>query len=547
MRRAGDMTESILLQPKFLEPGVGVQEVSNLDGHRTTTLPEDLLKEQSLRLQLFYAVGVILWTINCAMDIGLAPHGDRGPYRLLIEGIGAAFAAAVAVYIRFGRSDHRAKIRLGVAAVVPHAFGLALLDSWTQQTTAMRPISPITVLILFFGMLAPAQPKQTLAAGLIAASMDPLGVWIAHLRGLETPALFSTFAMFYPNYVCAVLAVAPARILHRLGRQIREARALGSYQLIERLGAGGMGEVWLAHHRLLARSAAIKLIRPEMFSDDTREQAATLGRFEREAQATAALTSPHTIRLFDFGLTGHGTFYYVMELLHGRDLESLVRSFGPLPPARVMYLIRQVCHSLAEAHAMGLIHRDIKPANIYLCRIGLEYDFAKVLDFGLVKREPGDEATAVTGDSGVTGTPGYMAPETILGHAVIDRRVDVYAIGCVAYFLLTGEPVFGAANRMKVLMQHVQEEPMPPSHRTELQFPREVDDFVLACLRKDPERRPASAEELVQMATTCKIADLWDQREARKWWEVHLPNLVTPAKATRQPGTSEGGVVQPKR
>ena len=225
MRRAGDMTESILLQPKFLEPGAGVQEVSNLDGHWTTTLPEDLLKEQSLRLQLFYAVGVILWAINCAMDIGLTPHGDRGPYRLLIEGIGAAFAAAVAVYIRFGRSDHRAKIRLGVAAVVPHAFGLALLDSWTQQTTAMRPISPITVLILFFGLLAPAQPTQTLAAGLIAASMDPLGVWIAHLRGLETPALFSTFAMFYPNYVCAVLAVAPARILHRLGRQIREARA----------------------------------------------------------------------------------------------------------------------------------------------------------------------------------------------------------------------------------------------------------------------------------------------------------------------------------
>jgi len=410
----GDMTESIFPQPRFLEPGAQVREDSNLDRHWTTTLPEDLLREQSIRLQLFYGVGVILWAINFAMDLRLAPHGDRGRYGSLIEGLGAAFAAAVTVYIRFGRRSHRAKIRLGVAAVVPHAFGLALLNSWTQQPTTMRPISPITVLILFFGMLAPAQPAQMLAAGLITASMDPVGVWIAHLRGLATPTLFNTLTMFYPNYVCAVLAVAPARILLRLGRQIREARALGSYQLIERLGEGGMGEVWLARHLLLARSAAIKLIRPEMLRDGTREQTTTLLRFEREAQATAALTSPHTIRLFDFGLTRDNTFYYVMELLQGRDLESLVRSFGPLPPARVMHVICQVCHSLAEAHAMELIHRDIKPANIYLCRIGLEYDFAKVLDFGLVKSERRDEATTVTADPGVTGTPGYMAPEVIL-------------------------------------------------------------------------------------------------------------------------------------
>jgi serine/threonine-protein kinase len=181
---------------------------------------------------------------------------------------------------------------------------------------------------------------------------------------------------------------------------------------------------------------------------------------------------------------------------------------------------------------MGLIHRDIKPANIYLCRMGLEYDFAKVLDCGIVKRERRDGATTmVTAEPVLMGTPGYMAPEAILGNADIDRRVDVYALGCVAYFLLTGERVFAAANPMKVLTQHVQEEPMPPSHRTELQIPRGVDDFVLACLRKDPKRRPASAEELLQMASTCKTADLWDQRAARKWWEAHLPHLATPAKA----------------
>ena len=515
-------------QPKIFELEPGAHVVSNLDSYWTTTLPQDLLEEQATRLQLFYAVGVILWALNFAMDIYLTPNGDRGPYRLLIEGLEAAMAAAIAAYIRFGRSSHPTKIRVGVAAIVPHAFGLALLNSWTQQPTTMRPVSPITVLILFFGILAPAKPTQMLAAGLISASMDPLGVLIADFRGLETPALVKTFAMFYPNYVCAVLAVAPSRVLHRLGHHIREARALGSYQLVERLGEGGMGEVWLAFHRLLARGAAIKLIRPEMHSDGAR----ALGRFEREAQATAALTSPHTIRLFDFGLTSNGTFYYVMELLYGCDLESLVRNFGPLPPARVMHLIRQVCRSLSEAHEMGLIHRDVKPANIYLCRMGLEYDFAKVLDFGIVKRERHDRVTAkFTEDTAVMGTPGYMAPEAILGHVDIDRRVDVYAVGCVAYFLLTGERVFGATNKMTVLMQHVREEPIPPSRRTELQIPREVDEFVMACLRKDPKRRPASAEELLQMASDCKTADFWDQQLARKWWEVHFPNLAIPAKA----------------
>jgi serine/threonine protein kinase len=182
--------------------------------------------------------------------------------------------------------------------------------------------------------------------------------------------------MFFPNYICAVLAVVPSHVLHRLGRQIRKAREMGSYQLLERLGQGGMGEVWRAQHRLLARHAAIKLVRPEILgAGNAAEARVMLRRFEREAQATAALSSPHTIRVFDFGITADGTFYYVMELLTGRDLDSLVREFGPVPADRVLYLLRQVCHSLADAHARGLVHRDIKPANIYACRMGLEYDF----------------------------------------------------------------------------------------------------------------------------------------------------------------------------
>jgi serine/threonine-protein kinase len=256
-----------------------------------------------------------------------------------------------------------------------------------------------------------------------------------------------------------------------------------------------------------------------------------LQRFEREAQATAALSSPHTISLFDFGVTNEGLFYYVMELLDGRDLESLVREFGPVPPDRAMYLLRQVCHSLADAHARGLVHRDIKPANIYVCRMGLEYDFIKVLDFGLVKlseRGAVHAQTLLTVDHRTTGTPAYMAPEIILGDADVDSRADVYALGCVAYFLVTGQLVFDADTSMKMLMQHVHERPVRPSRRTELPIPRELDDLILACLEKDPNRRPQSAEELFNMAQGCRSCDTWSRDSARQWWHTHMPDHTGP-------------------
>jgi serine/threonine-protein kinase len=497
---------------------------------KTTALPDDLLKAQSTRILVINAVGAALWALNLVMDLYMSPHGDRGPYRLLIEALGMAFAAGVACYARFGRSSDRVKVGIvGVWFIVPHAFALALLNSWTPQPTTMRPISGIAVLILFVGMMAPARPRAVLLASLAAASMDPLGVWIAHLRGLPVPSVLNAFLMFYPNYLCAVLTALPARVLYRLGKQIGEERALGSYHLVERLGAGGMGEVWLARHRMLARCAAIKFIRPEMLSDAGSEDAAlTLRRFEREAHATAALTSPHTIRLFDFGVTGEGAFYYVMELLDGRDLESLVREFGPLPPARVMHLVRQICRSLAEAHEMGLVHRDIKPANIYVCRLGNEYDFVKVLDFGLVKHDDQSVASTLTRGPATVGTPAYMAPEIILGDDGGDRRVDVYAVGCVAYFLLTGRPVFSGDTPMKLLMRHVHDEPMAPSLRTEQPIPGNVDDFVMACLHKDPNQRPQNAEELFELASRCQTSDAWDLYRARKWWQVHLPDLTRP-------------------
>jgi serine/threonine-protein kinase len=312
---------------------------------------------------------------------------------------------------------------------------------------------------------------------------------------------------------------------------------MGSYQLVEKLGAGGMGEVWRAQHRLLARDAAIKLIRPDVLgARNDAEARLAIRRFEREAQATAQLSSPHSIQLFDFGSMDDGTFFYVMELLSGRDLESLVKEFGPVPANRAIFLLRQVCHSLADAHARGLVHRDIKPANIYLCRMGLEYDFVKVLDFGLVKvnQRTGAE-TLVTAEHPTTGTPAYMAPEIILGDTEVDRRADVYALGCVAYYLLTGQTVFEADTTMKMLMQHLQAQPVPPSQRSELPIPPELDALVLACLEKDPAKRPQDAAALFKMACGCYTRDSWTNDQATTWWQAHLPELTGPLSLATAP------------
>jgi tRNA A-37 threonylcarbamoyl transferase component Bud32 len=452
---------------------------------------------------------------------------------LTVEMIAIAVSAAMYAYVRYAPHTAETKRTVGVGSMILYAVGIAVLNTWATTPVFVEApsVSWIAVLILVFSMISPIRPRLMCGASLVAASMDPLGVWLAHLlRGVSVPSAVIVMLHYLPNYICAILAIVPAQILQRLGRRLREAQELGSYRLVELLGHGGMGEVWRAQHRLLARNAAVKLVRPELLgAADEAETAVVLRRFEREAQATAALSSPHTIRVFDYGITDEGTFYYVMELLSGRDLESLVRDFGPVPADRVIFLLRQVCHSLADAHARGMVHRDIKPANIYTCRMGLEYDFIKVLDFGLVKvHDRSPSQTLLTLDVHTTGTPAYMAPEIILGETDVDRRADVYALGCVAYFLLTGQLVFEADTPMKMMMQHVQARPVPPSQRTELTVPPELDAIVLSCLEKDPDRRPQNAEELLAIAWGCVSCEGWNQRRAKTWWETHLPEMTGP-------------------
>jgi serine/threonine-protein kinase len=285
-----------------------------------------------------------------------------------------------------------------------------------------------------------------------------------------------------------------------------------------------MGEVWLARHQLLARPAAVKIVRDASVGLGEDAQALRQ-RFAREARATATLQSPHTVQLFDFGLTDSGSYYYVMERLRGMDLQRMVERFGPSPEDRVVFLLTQACLSLSEAHGMGLVHRDIKPANLFICRLGPQYDFLKVLDFGVVSQQEPESTAPITMAGVVLGTPAFLAPELVSSRATFDARADLYALGCVAYWLLTGRPPFEAADAVSLLMHHANTAALPPSSMSEQPISAEVDALVLECLAKDPSRRPASAEVLRDRLDALSIASRWDQRRARAWWELHDPSI----------------------
>jgi serine/threonine-protein kinase len=278
---------------------------------------------------------------------------------------------------------------------------------------------------------------------------------------------------------------------------------------------------------MLARAAAIKLIKAESMAGQSARQASiSLKRFRREANVIASLQSPHTVYLYDFGTSRDGRWYYVMELLDGISLQELVANFGPVPGSRVVAILRQACDSLEEAHQQGLVHRDLKPSNIMLCKLALQYDFVKVLDFGLAKFVGPAEATQLTMEGVTAGTPAYMAPEIALGHADVDARADIYALGCIAYFMLTGSLVFPDESPMSMALKQVQETPEPPSRRTELPIPPDLERLVMHCLEKRPEGRPASAREVADRLAACGLP-AWTAEDATAWWERHLPPTST--------------------
>jgi serine/threonine protein kinase len=286
-----------------------------------------------------------------------------------------------------------------------------------------------------------------------------------------------------------------------------------------------MGTVYKARHAMLRRPTAVKLLDVDKVSDTA------IARFEREVQLTSALTHPNTVAVFDYGRTPDGIFYYAMEYLEGMNLDDLVKWFGPLPEARTVYILRQVCGALAEAHAAGLVHRDIKPANIFLTRRGGLHDFAKVLDFGLVKALDAEREANLTSAHTVTGTPLYASPEAVSQPEAVDARTDVYAVGAVGYYLLTGSPVFTGSTVMEICMKHVKAAPESPSVRTGKPVSADLERLVMRCLAKTPADRPDDAARLLCDLDTCAIEGTWTASKAAAWWSAHDARLAERAAA----------------
>jgi serine/threonine protein kinase len=500
---------------------------------RSRELPRDLLREASLRLGIMSLLGAVLWVLGVTLGHlaarSLYPNTSRWRQFDLTDGVAViSVIVSLGLYAFIRRRDRDPKfiLNLGLAYMVYTALALGAMFHFGDfaPTRAVYPeISWVAAVVLIFSAIVPTPPGKMLIVGLIAVSMNPLAMIIAKAQGVWNFGPWSrVLVMHYHDYILVGAATVISHVVTQLGHKVSKARALGSYQLGELLGRGGMGEVYKATHRMLARPAAIKLIRPEMLGGIDAEAAKlAVTRFRREAEAAANLRSQHTVELYDFGVTDDETLYLVMEFLEGMDLETLVRETGPIPAGRVIYILRQVCESLDEAHSFGLVHRDIKPANIHLGRVGLRHDFVKVLDFGLVKEvtspSTGQSLATIPGQMAL-GTPAYMAPEMALGEPV-DGRADIYAVGCVAYYLLTGQLVFEAEKAFQMIAKHLQSAPIPPSQRTDRPVPPELERLVLKCLAKDAAQRPQSAALLAE-ALSWIPAGPWTEADAKKWWDA---------------------------
>jgi eukaryotic-like serine/threonine-protein kinase len=385
-----------------------------------------------------------------------------------------------------------------LTSILVLTYALYVPKSWRRAAAVVGPLALLpfaTLLVLYL-----QHPEAMGWLGLAGRHCEAPQVW-----------LFSFDFMIL--VILAVGSTLGAHLISGLRRQVAEARQLGQYRLGRRIGGGGMGVVYLAEHQLLKRPCALKLIRPDSVTDPK-----ALARFEREVRLTATLSHPNTVEIYDYGRTEDGTYYYVMEYLNGLSLAELVDRHGPLPPGRAVYLLRQVCQALCEAHAAGLIHRDIKPSNILSARCGGLNDVAKLLDFGLVLPASSAVAPQLSHDGQILGTPLFMSPEQAMGARQLDERSDIYSLGAVAYYLLTGRPPFQADGGLGVMIAHVHDPVVPPS-LIQPGIPDDLESVVLRCLAKEPADRFPDAASLDQALGDCACAGDWDQNRA-SWWSA---------------------------
>jgi serine/threonine-protein kinase len=414
-------------------------------------------------------------------------------------------------------------------------LALSLLMNLNAGLYEIRVVS-IFNLALVTGLIAviravivPSTAGRTLALGVaqaaVASAVFVLSAfhppWPVAQRGMDDlpmPYQIAAFGLWIGALVAT--ATVASRVIYDLRREVRAARRLGEYVLGERLGEGGMGVVYRAQHALLRRETALKLLPPD------RVDPATIRRFEREVVETARLRHPSTIAIYDYGRTPDGIFYYAMEYLDGLTLAELVESAGPLPPGRVVRLLSQVCGSLEEAHAIGLVHRDIKPANVMVVGHTAAFDLAKVLDFGLVKSTaPLDGGTSLTHGDHLTGTPLYMAPEAIALPGAADARSDLYAVAALGYFLLTGHHVFEGGSSIAIYAAHLHDHPVPPHVRLGRDVPEDLEELLLRGLAKAPADRPPSAAAFRAALERCDVPP-WTEEDARAWWRTRGERAV---------------------
>ena len=408
------------------------------------------------------------------------------------------------------------------------------------------------ILIFTYGIFIPNNWRRA-AMVVVPMALAPLVAPV--LLGLTSPAFLAvseearTLDKLTENALFLLLGAATSifgtHTINTFRTEAFRAKRLNQYHLTKKLGAGGMGEVYLAEHQLLRRPCAVKLIRPSLS-----QKPRVLARFELEVRATARLSHWNTVEVFDFGRTEDGTFYYVMEYLPGLSLQELVDRHGPLPPGRIIYLLCQACDALREAHQAGLIHRDLKPPNIFAAYRGARYDVAKLLDFGLVKPIKEEASAIVTREGTVTGSPLYMAPEQIMRTHAADRRTDIYAMGAIAYFLLTGRPPFLGSDSMAVMVAHARDPVEPPS-RLRSDVPADLEMVVLRCLEKKPEDRYQDAESLASALSACADAGNWSAVQAEAWWRENEPRALvrdieeTPADGVPVPDISPSALTHP--
>lgn len=494
---------------------------------KSLDLPPHIVRRAVRRIRFVAALSifiqVVFWAFLNLLE-GDLPGDLRQPLQWIPNVAIIVSSLAILLLSHRERLAPKRVITLGLGYLVIVSYAIALSQYWdafsgipaTMIDADLIGLSHVAVWMLFYTVLVPTRPSRVLIALLVSATAVPV-TYVLMVQHNDAPSLgLQAFVsvLVAPYVVVAFIAYITARIVYRLGQDVRRAQELGSYRLTERLGSGGMGEVWRATHRMLARPAAVKLIRAEALCADPAARAVAQARFEREAQVTASLQSPHTIELYDFGVTETGTFYYVMELLHGRDLDALVRRFGPLPAERVVHILRQACASLAEAHAHGLVHRDIKPANLYLCRRAFEYDFVKVLDFGLVKHraDAGGQRVDLSQTGIVPGTPSFMAPEMILGEDGVDGRADLYALGLTLYEMAAGTYPFEAPDLQQMVRRQLQEA-APPVRSARPGLSRFFAAVVDRLLEKDLAARFPDAARLFKLLEDGEDSPCWNGRD----------------------------------